>query len=261
MSKLLDKLEKSQKDYGGKLGFNKNTNENIYPQILIVGKYSSYSFKSKESEQLVSLMDGIVFQSNLPNQVKDTLSSLPAYITSLPWGVWPPSLKATDVTYLKKNNCDFIVSDIANTPLEALHESTTARILQIPNTLDERILRSLDDLPVDGFLLQLSSKLAVKPLETLLEITTLRSMVSKYLFVEFLTAPTEKYVDILKEVGIDVLIVDPTAVTSKQLTTLRTALIDLPKRVGRGSKSAATVSQLSSLDHGIDYDDDDFEYD
>ena len=78
--------------------------------------------------------------------------------------------------------------------------------------------------------------------------------------MEFVTATTEKYVDILKEVGIDVLIVDPTAVTSKQLTTLRTALIDLPKRVGRGSKSAATVSQLSSLDHGID-DDDDFEYD
>jgi len=261
MSKLLDQLEKSQKDYGGKLGFNKNTNENIYPQILIVGKYSSYSFKSKESEQLVSLMDGIVFQSNLPNQVKDTLSSLPPYITSLPWGVWPPLLKAADVTYLKKNNCDFIVSDIANTPLEALHESTTARILQIPNTLDERILRSLDDLPVDGFLLQIPSKLAVKPLETLLEITTLRSMVSKYLFVEFLTTPTEKYVDILKEVGIDVLIVDPTAVTSKQLTALRTALIDLPKRIGRGSKPAATVSQLSSLDHGMDYDDDDFEYD
>ena len=104
MSKLLDQLEKSQKDYGGKLGFNKNTNENIYPQILIVGKYSSYSFKSKESEHLVSLMDGIVFQSNLPNQVKDTLSSLPPYITSLPWGVWPPLLKAADVTYLKKNN-------------------------------------------------------------------------------------------------------------------------------------------------------------
>ena len=52
MSKLLDKLEKSQKDYGGKLGFNKSANENIYPQILIVGKYSSYSFKSKKSGAL-----------------------------------------------------------------------------------------------------------------------------------------------------------------------------------------------------------------
>ena len=86
-------------------------------------------------------------------------------------------------------------------------------------------------------------------------------MVSKYLFVEFLTTPTEKYVDILKEVGIDILIVDPTVVTEKQLTALRTALIDLPKRIGRGSKSAATVSHLSSLDHSNDYDDDDFEYD
>jgi len=261
MSKLLDKLEKSQKDYGGKLGFNKSANENIYPQILIVGKYSSYSFKSKKSDQLVSLMDGILFQSNLPNQVNDSLSKLPADIKSLPWGIWSPSLKGADVTNLQKNNCDFIVSDIANTPLEALHESTTARILQIPNILDERILRSLDDLPVDGFLLQITSKLAIKPLETLLEITNVRSMVSKYLFVEFLTTPTEKYVDILKEVGIDILIVDAAVVTEKQLTALRTALIDLPKRIGRGSKSAATVSHLSALDHSNDYDDDDFEYD
>lgn len=261
MSKLLDKLEKSQKDYGGKLGFNKDNKEKVYPQILIVGKYSSYPVQSKANEQLVSLMDAVVFQSNLPTQIKDTVSKLPTYIKALPWGVWPPSIKAADVTSLKKDNCDFIVSNIENTPIEALRESSTARIIEIPSTLDERILRSVDDLPVDGFLLQISSKLATKPVETLLEITTVRSMVSKYLFVEFMTTPAEKYVDILKEVGIDVLIIDPTVVTTKQLTLLRTALIDLPKRTGRATKSAATVPQLSSLDYSNDYDEEDFEYD
>ena len=261
MSKLLDKIEKSQKDYGGKLGFNKDNKENIYPQILIVGKYSSYSVKAKPNEQLASLLDGVVFQSNLPDQVKDTVSKLPAYIKALPWGVWPPSIKSRHVTSLKNNSCDFIISNIANTPIEALQESSTARIVEISSTLDERILRSLDDLPVDGFLLQLSSKLATKPVETLLEITAVRSMVSKYLFVEFLTTPAEKHVDILKEVGIDVLIVDPTIVTTKQLTALRTALVDLPKRTSRAAKSAATVPQLSSPDPGNDYDEEDFEYD
>ena len=261
MSKLLDKLEKSQKDYSGKLGFNKDTKENIYPQILIVGKYSSSFAKSKENEQLTSLMDGVLFQSAMTKTVKGTLGKLPAYVKTLPWGMWVPSLKAEDVAYLKKEQCDFIISDIATTPIEALHESSTARIVVIPSNLDERTLRSLDDLPVDGFLLQIVTKLSIKPLETLLEVAAIRNMVSKYLIVEFQTAPSEKFVDVLKEVGIDVILVDPKAMNLTQLTALRKALLALPKRSNRPNKSAATVPQVFSQDQNEDADEEDVEYD
>ena len=76
----------------------------------------------------------------------------------IPWGNWFPStarsdIVKTEIKHLMKIGCDFLVFSATNTPLAIPQDAKVGKILQIEASLDDGLLRAINDLPIDAVLL------------------------------------------------------------------------------------------------------------
>ena len=240
MSKLLDRLERVNRGPTASLGFGAAARAQKVRPMAIIGALSDPGKAVEGASNLAKIgADGALIDGLAPEEIKKQLAQA---LDGVPWGVRVPGLDSERMSHYKEQGCDFLAFEAGKASLEALGEADTAYILSIQPDTDDRLLRAIEGLPVDVVLLPFKSVDPPLTLEHLLTISSVRRAFSKYLLLELAGTPTSKEMEALRDVGVNGLLVDTTAISAEKLEGLHEELLALPRRKrDRGDRTTAIL--------------------
>ena len=124
----------------------------------------------------------------------------------------------------------------------ALSDEEPAYLLSLPLDSEDRVLRAIEDLPVDGVVLSIDSLGGPLDLSQLMALSAVRCMFNKYLLVELPGVVGAGELRGLRDIGVDAVILDVGSVGEEALAGLQAELLNLPRqRKPRSSKSDAML--------------------
>ena len=142
MSKLIDKLNQAPKATPQPMGFRINHPASAKPRPILIASLS----------QVINVTgtDAVLF-TKLSAESR-TLPKINRSFSDIPWGIWLSNISKRGIKPLAEAGCDFAVFP----PGTALSETTgydkLGKILQLDATLDEGLLRTVNELAVDAVL-------------------------------------------------------------------------------------------------------------
>lgn len=262
MSKLLDKLEKMSRGYTRSLGFGSASRIEKPAPIALLGKISGPISSKKYRKTFAEIgFDGIIVKnSNLINVSRD----LAQHMGEIPWGLEAQSLDSVESGKLWGKGCDFIAFDSENITLDALTDENIGYILNIYDSMDERVLRAIEGLPIDVVLLPYKDIEENFSLSHLLQISSIRDCFSKYMLLELSIIPSTAELEALMGLGIDGIVINADSTNGKEISDLRDRIVNLPqkqrakhkKQDGITPRAGYYIDTKQSIDSD-DYDDED----
>lgn len=216
MSKILDALEQASHGVSQPMGFAPKAREEKTPPVLLLAAVAS------DAEAKVAAAAGLDGALVTGARSKTALDKIAKALGSQPWGLWKEEADSAP-----PEASDFQVFSSEDTPLAAIGGEERASIMQVSPELDDNLLRTIEDLPVDGFLVSLADvdSLTVKQL---MRIARVRSVTSKWLLLHLAAVPSKEETERLRELGVSALVIDMAGKAAKDLKSARQALLDLP---------------------------------
>ncbi len=238
MSKLLDKLEKLARGNSTPMGFARRSERDRTPGMICVGIVRA---PGKDGLALPpSALDAVLVADSGNAKAMDKFTQ---GLGELPWGVWVSAVDKDSAAAWKSKGCDFLVCSAEATQLEALGQEDMAYFLSIPADLDDRSLRVIESLPVDGVFLSTEALGLPLTLQHLILIGTLRSMFDKYMLVEVPAAIGKKELEHIRGLGVDGIAVNAAGLTPEDLQQLHQKLVE----VGRSQPRRGKVERPTPL--------------
>ena len=123
----------------------------VLPKMLLVA-----SLSQADAEELVDYVAGadagLLHVSNLSSGAQ-ALQKICQVAADIPWGEWLRDIGRGGIKEIAKADCDFVVFPATNTSLAILQDDEVGKILQVEASLNESLLRAVDELPVDAVLI------------------------------------------------------------------------------------------------------------
>lgn len=249
MSRLIDRLDHIARGAPVALGFATSAvNRERIPSLALLAWVSA---PKKNTITALSKVQVDAFILSQRSQETKELEQEVNPLEGLTWGVAVEALEREQREAYKAKGSDFIVFGIEGTQADALEEGDTARVLRIPADLEESILRSLEDLPVDVILLQRPGAEGPLTLEHLLAISNVRATMSRYLLLEWDGELTARDLEQLRDLGVDGIVLDASKAAATTFKTLHELIDGLPKRRPKGEqRSMAVLPRMSRMPGG-----------
>mgnify|MGYP001241324070 CR=1 FL=1 len=239
MSKFLKVLEKRTKSSLGTIGFGSSISEGPRSTMALVGLISSQSAKNLKLASQPGL-DAVLLHVDKPGP---GLGKTVKALAGKPLGIRTGVLSKEESSRLVKVGCDFFVHTLAKTHLDALYEGEAGYILGVDGDISEQALRALDVLPVDAVCVSLANVGSPLSLCHLADIVSIRIMFEKFLIVEIPKNVSAKEIEILRDSGVDGLVVDITNSDERSISSLQKILNSLPRpKYQRRNGNSGTTS-------------------
>ena len=238
------------------MGFRRGQSVASKPKILLVASLSQAGV-SNLADWVAGADAGLLQISGLEEGIK-TLCGYAEAVPDIPWGGWLKASGGEVMRQMKGPGCDFVIFP-ADTPLGVLENTEVGKtepagkkyaevglkntevgkILEVEAQLGEGLLKTIDELPVDGVLIageQEDSLLLTW--QKLMLFRHFADSVSKPLLVPIPSKVTANELQVLWEAGVDCVIVEVGATQPPgKLRKLREAIDKLtfpsPRRRGR----------------------------
>ena len=221
MGKLMDRLEQTTRSGAQPMGFAVARVEKT-PSLLLLAKVSAGGADPKAAAD--AGLDGALVAASSPRaSLKKTAKAL----DGLPWGPWLDTAQAE-----LPDGADFQVFTSDASPVAAIGGEEQTSIMQVSPDLDDEVLRAIDDLPVDAFLVSMAGE-GPLTVRHLLRLARVSGVTSKWLLLHLSEAPTKHEAEQLRDAGVSALVLDADGVSVDQLRQARQTLLDLssaPKR-------------------------------
>ncbi len=150
MSKFIHKLNRVSQVAPSPMGFMaKPTSEKS--KILLIASLTQLNANNLV-DYVAGADAGLIHVSALNSGI-EVLQEIQQTVSDIPWGLWLGDTRSKGIKQLAKIDSDFIVFPAVNTPLAILQNDKTGKILEVEASLDEGLLRTVDELPVDAVLL------------------------------------------------------------------------------------------------------------
>jgi hypothetical protein len=238
MSVLLDRLDRISRGTPTAMGFGAVSRPDKVPSMAMIGLISDRGKPAEQASTLAKIgVDGVLVEGV---EKKTALASLSKALDKVPWGLRLTGIDEEAAGRYREQGCDFLAFGAEGSTLSALEDEDAGYLLCIQSDWDERRLRAIEHLPVDGVVLALQSADPPLTIEHLIAIGSVRGEFSKYLLLEVPGLPTSGELEGLREIGVDGLVVDAALHSAEDLQGLRDRLMALPKRQ-RGTKKASAV--------------------
>ena len=241
MGKLLDMLERASRGTVQPLGFGALRKEKVPPLLMLgcvpVGDSASASRVAEAGLHALAWTVG--------DGAKKGLSSASAKaaekgLNGLAWGVWQRDIDASPV-----KGADFEVFSSEESPIGPLEDEGRTILMQIAPEMEDGLLRTMEELPVDGFVVSLAdaSSLTVRQL---VRIARVRGVSSRYLLVHLSLLPSKEELAVLRDAGISAVLVDAADHSIEALKSCRARLEELPQATPprRSERSVATLPPI-----------------
>jgi hypothetical protein len=149
MSKFIDELKLVSQSGSLPMGFRVAAAPPPRPRILLVAALAEPNIEGL-ADYAKGADAGLVPIPKLSTGAK-TVNKISQAMPAIPWGSWLKGVKGERVKPPLEAG-DFIVFPW-DTPLAMLQDSKIGKILEVGTSLDEGLLKTIDDLPVDGVLI------------------------------------------------------------------------------------------------------------
>lgn len=149
MSKFIDELKLVSQDSPQPMGFRAAPVAAKKPRMLLVATLAEANVE--HLADYVSGADaGLVPIPKLSSGAK-TIHKISQAMPTIPWGGWLKDIGGEEIKPLVEAGCDFVVFP-SETPMAMLRDAEVGRILEVGLSLSEDLLKTIDDLPIDGVL-------------------------------------------------------------------------------------------------------------
>jgi hypothetical protein len=237
MSKLLDRLDKLARGPSTPMGFGASSRVEKLPAIGLLASVTQE--QAANGAVSSSGVDGILIKGSIG---ESQLNSLLAQVGDLPWGVEVDGLNEGTASGYVEQGADFFRFGANGVEVGALSEEDPGYLLSLPLDLEERVLRGIEDLPVDGVVLSVDAASLPLDLSQLMVLSAVRCMFNKYLLVELPGVVGAGELRGLRDIGVDAVILDVSAVEAGQLAEFQENLLNLPRqRKARAGKAEAML--------------------
>jgi hypothetical protein len=123
------------------------------------------------------------------------------------WGAWLPASSKDGIDRLSELGSDFVVFS-ATTSILTTQSDKTGKIIQIEPSINDLLLRSINELPIDGVLLSGISKDGnAFTWQNLMSVHRFTSLLNKPLLIEVPASITDKELQVIWEAGVEGIIV------------------------------------------------------
>lgn len=208
--------------------------------MVLVGLYQH---PTKDPPNTDGKPDALVFR--LEAVKKQSLEKVASALSGEAWGVWANSLDGEQAAWLKEKGCDFVVVPAQGTPLDALKDEM-GRFLYVAGTLDDELGRTIEDMPVDGVVMESVEETPIS-LKTLMLISSVRGFTGKPVLLARSSPVTSWEIQCLWDIGIDGLVIDVEKATPEALGATRKKMGELARRRPRPDRSSALIPNVAPL--------------
>ena len=261
MSKLLDKLDRIGRGRTTSLGFGSAGRAEKLPAMAVVGVLTDSKAYLREAAILSEVgADAVLVEGAIPGKA---LTDLANKLESIPWGPKVGELGVDEATSFGEAGCDFLAFGPEKALLGAMEGESTGYFLCIDPGMEERFLRTIEDLSVDGVLLPSSSIGLPLTVQHMMTLGVVREAFSKYLFLELPGPLSARELEGLRDMGIDGVVVNPSVLSKEDIEGMISSLKSLPKKQHNRSRRPDAVLPKPGMgfvagpDIDIDDDDDD----
>jgi len=192
------------------------------PKIILIASVEAVA-TGNPAEYLEGADAVLIGFDKIPPTAK-ALQKITSALPDIPWGI----------TGGQGEGADFVVFGADSQITETPEGEKTGKILQVESSMDDGLLRAVNDLPVDAVLAEdLFQEKESLVWHEMMIIQHLANMFSKPLIVPAPTGITEKELKILWDAGVDGIIVEADTAKAEGFKNLRQAINKLPPRSGR----------------------------
>jgi hypothetical protein len=228
MGDLLDKFERASKGTVQPLGFGGAAKRETVAPVLLLGVIDAGDDAQAKLANDVGL-DAVIVAGRGTAKKADVDKSIKA-AKGLTIGVWSDEAAEKD-----PDDTDFQVFTSESTPIGSLGGENRTNVMQIVPELEDGLLKTIEHLPVDVFLVSLvdAEKLTVSQL---MRIGRVRGATSRRLLAHLAKLPSQAELEQLREAGIEGIVVDLANQDAAALTACKTALLELPHDIPERNK-------------------------
>ncbi len=150
MSRFIDKLKQATMAAPQSLGFKVAPSASSKPRMLLVASLPGIHDENL-TEYMAGADAGLLIISRPSSGLKD-IKKVSQAVSGIPWGGW---LRSTGgrIAPTAKLDCDFVVFPAVTTSLAAIQNEEMGKILEVESSLDEGMLKAVNELPVDAVLI------------------------------------------------------------------------------------------------------------
>jgi len=229
MSRLIDKFHQASKTAAPPMGFRTARPTAEAPKIILIASVEAGT-PGNPVEYLEGADAVLIRSEKTPSNAK-AVQKITSSLPDIPWGRYGGE---RDNKKAAEEDADFVVLAADSQITETPGGEKTGKILQVESSMDDGLLRAINDLPVDAVLAEdlFQDKESLVWHEMMI-IQHLANMFSKPLIVPAPAGITEKELKILWDAGVDGIIVEADTTKPKGFKDLRQAINKLPQRSGR----------------------------
>ena len=239
MSKLIERLEKVGTITPIPMGFGASHAAEKAPSMLLVALSGTKPANSKSQLRVDShiIAAGKIAKSEL-KAAKDVAGDAI-------WGLWPDTLTNDSLDALKGEGGDFFIFSTIDTPAEVLAGEELGRLITIPAEFPEELGHSLEEIPVDAVLLAGLEEASPLSVKDLLQIRSVRDMISKPLLLVRSQALSREELVVLQAVGIQGIVLDLRTMKLDDALQVQDNIDELPPRRTKRDQANALLPRLS----------------
>ncbi len=228
MSRLIDKFQKASRVTATPMGFRTTRPTEQPPKMIIIAAVNAGNPLNGDD---FAGVDAALLRFSGTALTARSLQKIASSLPDIPWGIYDEddeNKKGAEA------GADFILLSAASQINAISKDSKVGKILEVDSSLDDGLLRALNDLPVDAVLLTLTPE-EKGPLvwHQLMIFQHLANLISKPLIVPVPAGITEEELKVLWDAGVDGIIIEAEEGQAEALKNLREAIGKLPPRAGR----------------------------
>ena len=142
---------------------------------------------------------------------------------------------------------DFQVFSSDATPIGSLAGEERTNVMHVVPELDDSLLRTIDQLPVDAFLVSLADAASLT-VSQLMRLARVRGVTSRWVLVQLAALPTKEELELLRDAGVGGIVVVVDGLSASDIQACKQALLELPREPREHGKghSFATVPQMGA---------------
>ncbi len=225
MSRLIDKLRKLSQTASQPMGFHTSQPAEAGSKILIIGRLTANSAAAPLKSNPGA--DAVLLHTDESETTAKDVQKTAKSLGDIPWGVYLEE-SGGDAKELIEAGCDFVVFSPTSRIPDLPQDEKTGKILQVESSMDDGLLRAVNDLPADAVLV-------TDTLEANETLTMHRLMIYRHL-ANFITKPliapvpaniTEAELKALQDAEIDGVMAE---IDGENLKELRKTISKLPPR-------------------------------
>jgi hypothetical protein len=232
MSRLIDELNRITRNASKPIGFRMAREAQSEPRILLIASVSV-----GDTASLADRVDGAnaaLLRTGKSQLTAQTIQKIAASLRDIPWGVYLDNIDDKKAEALIKAGCDFAVFTAASAVTITPRQEEVGKIIQVESSLDDGLLRAINNLPVDAALVtdvfEGEGSLLWHQLMILQHLT---SMLTKPVIVPASLKAAESELKALWEAEVDGMVVETDAGKPGALKELRQIIGKLPPRSRR----------------------------